>query len=128
MNFRAWDFENNRMIYTSDVQEWGNCLVVTLGGGLYDNANGRFDVDGDVSEQYRLMKGTGRKDCNNKDIYELDVVKDCYDTKYLVDWSDQEMCGFLLSPLNEPKVLVEEYKLWREGRLEVIGNNYEARQ
>ena len=109
IKFRAWDKENKRMLYVSDINFCGEEISA-------------YDREEYIGFNYiELMQFTGRQDINGKEVYEGDIVK-CFDNYYkmyyigVVDFAD---CSFVIK--NDACT----YYRWQDYRVEIVGNIYE---
>jgi len=82
-NLKLWDRQNQKMCDFANKKD--NIIiiddryyypVVTLKGNLEFFRADRWDLETQLDmDRFLLLKGVGKKDKNNKDIYESDVVK-----------------------------------------------------
>ena len=94
---------------------------------VWDVAQGKMmeyttKIGGDGSD-FKFRQFIGIRDCKQKPIYHFDICRDTISKQlYIVEW---EAPGFYFEAvLNEP-FEIEQYKLCKEGRMEVIGNVFE---
>ena len=118
IKFRAWDKEENEMIY--DVQDTYDYKC--NGDGAHEESFGQVLRD----KTYEVMQYVG-KDKEKNDIYEGDIVEyeiQCYGKQIgIVRWSDKH-CGFIFGDLQRRnKVLVTKTSA---NKIKVIGNIYES--
>lgn len=123
-NFRIWDKEDEEMYYESldDIAEGGEWYVSGYSSWYaYNDA---------ISEQQRfiIMQSTGKKDKNNKLIYEEDILLTEPNDGYMlrVEW-DKNDCAFIVKAWNGSYF---EYKLSDDEisdlvNYEIIGNTYQ---
>lgn len=118
IKFRAWDGRHIAEVigikFSADLTPH-SVLTVISPNMVYESI-----------AEIKLMQFTNLLDKNDKEVFESDILKDNYGTTYIVEWEEEQTPGFHLTPIDEPKVQIEEYKLWRDSdRIEVIGNIYE---
>jgi len=118
VKYRVWDIE---LKYMREVVEigWKDGVVDSI--TVWDRINGGVEMD---AQHFILLEYTGLEDKNGKEKFHNDIVIDKYGTKYIIDWDEGE-AGFIHFPIGEPKVEIEDYKIWRESYTEIIGNIYE---
>ena len=133
LKFRAWDKENQHMAY-SDKHEWDYSFS-------FDGESGDlacavnccyYDIFGDEHDDWKeldnIMQNIGKKDINDKDIYEGDIVRhynvpDDKD-KFVIGvvFYDEESCSFRRTDTEYNDIT---YCIKEECVYEVIGNIYE---
>jgi uncharacterized phage protein (TIGR01671 family) len=106
IKFRAWDKSCNKMRGIKGLQD---CFSLRS--------------DGVSNDDYILMQFTGLVDINEKEIYELDIVKSTENRKYKVVWHQG---GFHIMGLTKSNnVVCYPLNLGILDNKEVIGNIYE---
>lgn len=118
ITIRVWNGE--KMIYD----------VITIKDGVamlyYEDSDGSVAFT-PMSGKLKFMENVGVKDCNNKEMYEGDILVDIDDDgmKWVVCWGEEE-CAFVLDGIDAPDMMCD----WciQEGmtvEYEIIGNIYE---
>lgn len=114
IKFRIWDAENKEMLKVQELD-----FEPTFYGGRIairpDQYNDYFDT-GDMI----LMQYAGLKDKNGKEIYEGDILKDKWNTVYVVKYKNT---GFYIYR-NNGRNGYSKISSWN-GDKEVIGNIYD---
>jgi uncharacterized phage protein (TIGR01671 family) len=75
IKFRTWAKKRKEMIHISDVRKTPYCLMLDLEGNLHDVAYNRDDEGDNVNDYFEIMRFTGLKDCEWKEIYEGDIIR-----------------------------------------------------
>lgn len=120
IEFRAWDVENNIMVYDNENDTygyWDGCQDSDL--GMINHLLNR--------KEYIFMQYTGLKDKNGKKIFEGDILDNGAEYQYIVKWNKHRM-GFSLYSFEE-NPLYDEMPINVENIIpfEVIGNIYESK-
>jgi len=120
LKFRAWNKKGKRW--------FGVNLQMSVVDGLlwWQYGYGCEIIPAEERKNIELMQYTGRKDKNNKEIYEGDVIKDIENWVGVIKW-DKKDCFFCVEyPLqNETMMFDDAFDSNPERNAEIIGNIYE---
>ena len=125
--FRVWDTENKEMLKVQELD-----FKDTFYGGRLsirtDQYNDYFDI-----EDMILMKYTGLKDKNGKEIYEGDIIFDSfYERKAKVVFLEGAFWLDYIDDFKEYETIHKRYQLLanydNKSVLEVIGNIYDNKK
>lgn len=129
IKFRAWDHQDEIMIYSDD--EFDNYFFephnddgILRAYRIYDTYDSS-GAPGRSIEEIEVMQYTGLKDKNGKEIYEGDIVKwDVNDiTRTAPVYYDERQASFWMGRDKDSGHLV--LNDWMRGEFEIIGNIYE---
>ena len=118
IKFRAWDKENNRMIYFGQAhfRDEYNELVCGCDWDEYGFGYADLGLDDDAP----IMQYTGLKDSKGVDIYEGDILKCEIGQDEKVEFKNGMFIGrYRATPL---------YDIWLNQEIKVIGNIYEDKK
>lgn len=130
IKFRVWNGVTRKMWNPETLTDDENDTFIalygdkkrTIGYGLYDRKLENRLASGE-DEENELLQFTGQKDCNEREIYEGDIVKTGTDKVMVIGWS-QKHASFVID--REGWAFIHYFGEAFDGKdCEVIGNKYE---
>lgn len=130
IKFRAWQKEFKRMF---EVKR----LYLEADGKVWINENSlenNNEAYGRSTESVVLMQNTNQKDIDNKEIYEGDIIKDCFNNNWEIIYQDSAFWlkreGYKLvdSPHGWPDNCYPVFRVNHKEFSKVIGNIYENKE
>lgn len=116
LRFRAWDRDNNRMLYEEDFVE-DNYWVMDFNGQVFEmSIHGSSEVKG-----IDMMQSTDRRDYFGKEIFHYDIFIDRKKVKWMVDWSEKDLAWIACSFDDNATKLLSTFSATK-----VVGNIYEG--
>lgn len=122
IKFRAWDKRYGlvKIRHLDFSEKSGNIHTIH---GSFDN--GQSSLSTDDKKGTILMQYTGLKDCNNKEIYEGDIVKDALDELKVVYFIDGV---FVMTDFEKQNTWNCDSDLVAINHCEIVGNIYENKE